>query len=29
MSSWAVAFPAILFIGPMVRRILRRIVIEG
>lgn len=29
MSSWAVAFPTILVIGPVVRRILRRIVIEG
>jgi len=29
MSSWAVAFPAILIIAPMVRRILKRIVIDG
>ncbi|MGY6710058.1 MAG: DUF2798 domain-containing protein [Rhizobiaceae bacterium] len=29
MSSWAVAFPAILLIGPIVRRILKRIVIDG
>lgn len=29
MSSWAVAFPVILVVGPMVRRILKRIVIEG
>ncbi len=29
MSSWAVAFPAILVFAPLVRRILRRIVVEA
>lgn len=29
MSSWAVAFPVILFVAPLVRRILKGIVIEG
>lgn len=28
MSSWAVAFPVILFVGPVVRRILKRIIRE-
>lgn len=29
LSSWAVAFPAVLLVAPFVRRILRRIVIPG
>ncbi|MEO3387204.1 DUF2798 domain-containing protein [Mesorhizobium sp. CAU 1741] len=29
MSSWAVAFPSVLVVAPLVRRILRRIVIDG
>jgi hypothetical protein len=29
MFSWAVAFPTILVVGPLVRRILKRIVIES
>ena len=29
MSSWAVAFPAVLVVAPLVRRILHRIVVAG
>lgn len=29
LPSWAIAFPAVLFVAPMVRRILKRIVVEG
>lgn len=29
MYSWVIAFPAILVVGPLVRKILKRIVIQG
>jgi hypothetical protein len=29
LPSWAVAFPAVLVVAPLVRRILKRIVVDG